>query len=112
MTSEQSFVDPGNGTWLKIDFLPGVELLPLAQPVPEGSIHRARLAAGTVIPVHTHLADEFVHVLSGTIETGGRRCDAGTFWMTPAQTRQGPHVAITEVELLTVRLGTMGQFGE
>ena len=112
MTSQQTFTDPDTGAWLKIDSLPGVELLPLAQPVPEGSIHRARLAAGTVIPVHTHPADEFVLVLSGRVETGGRRCEAGTFWTTPAQTRQGPHVAIADVELLTVRLGAMGQFGE
>jgi len=112
MTSRQTFADPEDGTWLKIDFLPGVELLPLAQPVPDGSIHRARLAAGTVIPVPTHTADEFVLVLSGTVETGGRRCEAGTFWTTPAQTRQGPHVAITDVELLTVRLGAMGPCGE
>ena len=60
----------------------------------------------------THPADEFVLVLSGTIETGGRRCEAGTFWTTPAGTRQGPHVAVTEVELLTVRLGAMGPFGD
>jgi hypothetical protein len=82
---------------------------PLAEPVPGGSIHRARLAADTIIP---HSADEFVLVLSGTVETGGRRCEAGTFCTTPAGTRQGPHIAITEVELLTVRLGTMGHFGE
>jgi hypothetical protein len=87
MSNHQTFTDPGAGTWLGIDFLPGVELMPLAQPGPDGSIHRARLAAGTVIPVHTHPADEFVLVLSGTIETGGRRCEAGTFWTTPAGTR-------------------------
>jgi quercetin dioxygenase-like cupin family protein len=110
--SEQAFLPPDASEWLTIDFLPGVELLPLAQPVPEGSIHRARLQKGTVIPTHTHPADEYVLVLSGTVETGGRRCEAGTFWITPAGTRQGPHVAITEVELLTVRLGAMGRFGE
>jgi quercetin dioxygenase-like cupin family protein len=112
MTSHQTFTDPGAGTWLRIDMLPGVELMPLAQPVPGGSIHRARLAAGTTIPVHTHPADEFVLVLSGTVETGGRRCEAGTFWTTPAGTRQGPHVAVTEVELFTVRLGAMGPFDD
>jgi hypothetical protein len=112
MTGLQTFTDPDAGQWLRIDFLPGVELMPLAEPVPGGSIHRARLAADTVIPVHTHPADEFVLVLSGTVETGGRRCEAGTFWRTPAGTRQGPHIAITEVELLTVRLGTMGRFGD
>lgn len=97
---------------MKIDFLPGVELFPFAEPVPQGSIHRARLKRGTTIPVHTHPADEYVLVLSGTVETGGRRCGPGTFWTTPAGTPQGPHVAITDVELLTVRLGPMGEFAK
>jgi quercetin dioxygenase-like cupin family protein len=69
------------------------------------------LSLGIVIPVHIHPADEYVLVLSGTVETGGRHCEAGTFWITPAGTRQGPHVAITDVELLTMRLGAMGPFG-
>jgi len=112
MSKVQAFIDPGDAEWQAIDFLPGVELMPLAQPPPEGSIHRARLAAGTTIPVHTHPVDEYVAVLSGMIETGGRRCEAGTFWTTPACVRQGPHVAITDVELLTIRLGAMGAFGE
>jgi len=112
MADQQTFIDPGIGDWLRIEALPGVELLPLAEPAANGSVHRARLAAGTVIPVHTHPADEFVLVLSGTVETGGRRCEAGTFWRTPAGTRQGPHVAISAVELFTVRLGAMGRFGD
>src|SRR5579871_5306211 len=112
MAGIQSFVDREADGWVTIDILPGVTLLPLAQPVADGSIHRARLAQGTIIPVHTHPGDEYVMVLSGTVETGGRRCEAGTFWTTPAQTRQGPHVAINDVELLTVRLGAMGAFGE
>jgi anti-sigma factor ChrR (cupin superfamily) len=112
MADRQTFNDPGTVHWLAIEALPGVELMPLAQPVPDGSIHRARLAAGTIIPVHTHPADEFVLVLSGTVDTGGRRCEAGTFWTTPAGTRQGPHVAVTAVELFTVRLGAMGRFGD
>ena len=69
MTETQRFVDPDAGGWITIDFLPGVTLLPLAQPVKDGSIHRARLVRGTVIPVHTHPADEYVMVLSGTVET-------------------------------------------
>jgi quercetin dioxygenase-like cupin family protein len=112
MTAAQTFKDPKADRWVRIDFLPGVELMPLAEPVKDGSIHRARLALGTVIPVHTHPADEFVFVLTGTIETGGRVCEAGTFWTTPAGTRQGPHVAVSDVELLTIRLGAMGSFGE
>jgi anti-sigma factor ChrR (cupin superfamily) len=112
MIIEQTFVESAERAWLTIDFLPGVELLPLAEPVPKGSIHRARLAAGTVIPAHAHPGDEYVLVLSGIVETGGRRCEPGTFWTTPASTRQGPHVAITDVELFTVRLGPMGPFGD
>jgi anti-sigma factor ChrR (cupin superfamily) len=112
MTAAQTFRDPDAYGWVQIAFLPGVELMPLAEPVKDGSIHRARLARGTVIPVHTHPADEFVFVLSGTIETGGRSCEAGTFWTTPAGSRQGPHVAVSDVELLTIRLGAMGSFGK
>jgi anti-sigma factor ChrR (cupin superfamily) len=110
MSGIQTFIDSTRAQWAKIDFLPGVELLPLAEPVPEGSVHLARLTAGTVIPPHTHPRDEFVYVLSGTIETGSTRCPAGTFWRTPGGTRQGPHVALTDVEILTIRLGAMGPF--
>jgi quercetin dioxygenase-like cupin family protein len=110
--TDQTFIESHDQHWMQLDFLPGVQLLPLAQPVPEGSIHRARLAEGTVIPPHTHPADEYVLVLDGIVETGGRRCGTGTFWITPAGTRQGPHVAITAAELLTVRLGAMGPFDD
>ena len=112
MAESQTFVDGDATGWIAIPFLPGLQLLPLAEPVKDGSIHRARLAMGTVIPGHTHPAAEYVMVLSGVVETGGRRCESGTFWITPAGTRQGPHVAITDAELLTVRLGPMGAFGE
>lgn len=107
---KQAFVHPAEQAWVGIDFLPGVELASLAEPVPKGSIHRARLEEGTVIPAHTHPGDEFVLVLSGTIETGGERCEQGTFWKVPADVRQGPHIALTRVELLTIRLGDMGTF--
>ncbi len=62
--------------------------------------------------MHTHPLDEYVQVLSGTVETGGRKCSAGTFWKTPHGVRQDPHVAIDDVELLTTRLGADGTLGE
>ena len=110
MSEGQVFADEAAQHWVTIEGLGGVELAPLAEPVPQGSIHRARLGAGTVIPVHVHPADEYVFVLRGSIETGGRRCDAGAFWFTPRGTRQGPHVAITDTELLTIRLGPICRF--
>jgi anti-sigma factor ChrR (cupin superfamily) len=110
MLNAQTFSPPSSAKWITLEFLPGVELLPLAEPVAGGSIHRARLSADTVIPAHTHPADEYVFVLRGIIETGGTRCEAGAFWKTPACVRHGPHIAITDVELLTIRLGAMGAF--
>lgn len=99
---EQKFED--------IDFLPGSSWSVLAQPVPEGSIHRLKMKAGSAIPAHTHPSDEYVLVLSGTWKTGERVCEAGTFIKTPSGARQGPHTALTDVELLTIRLGPMGEF--
>ena len=75
-----------------------------------GSIHRLKMKKGTIIPAHTHPSNEFVYVISGTVTTGGRVCEKGTFWETPAGVRQGPHEAMTDLELMTVRLGAMGEF--
>ena len=89
---------------------PGTSWVVLAEPVPEGSIHRLKMAQGTLIPVHTHPCDEYVFVVSGRIKTGNRICETGCFWITPKGTRQGPHEALTDVELITIRLGAMGEF--
>jgi len=106
----QTFDDAVTTRWQDFDGLPGVSFVPLAEPVPEGSIHRALLVKGTIIPPHTHPADEYVLVVAGILETGGRLCEAGTFWQTPANVRQGPHVAVTDTEILTIRLGASGTF--
>src|SRR5579883_208868 len=107
---QQTFIDTNTQKWIDIEWLPQTQIIPLAEPVPQGSIHRLKMAAGTIIPVHFHPCDEYVYVLKGTIETGERQCPQGTFWFTPANIRNGPHKAITEVELLTIRLGQMGTF--
>ena len=44
------------------------------------------------------------------IETGTTNCQSGTFWFTPANTKNGPHKAITDVDILTIRLGEIGVF--
>jgi len=106
----QKFINPEDQQYSNIEFLPGSSWVPLGEPVPSGSIHRLRMKSGSIIPSHTHPADEYVVLVSGELVTGGRRCTAGTFWVTPANTRQGPHEAITDVELITVRLGPMGEF--
>ena len=108
--SEQTFIDPNTQSWHKLEQFPGTQILPLAEPVSQGSIHQLRMDRGTVIPVHYHPCDEYVYVLEGIIETNGRECQAGTFWHTPANIKNGSHKAITDVELLTIRLGAMGEF--
>ncbi len=104
------FIDNESQTFSDLDVFPGASWAVLAEPVPGGSLHRLKMTEGTVIPSHTHPADEYVYILKGALETGGRSCAAGCFWKTPAGTRQGPHIAITDVELLTIRLGPMGEF--
>ncbi len=108
--SEQTFIETKNSKWLALEQFPGTYLLPLSEPVPEGSIHRLRMKAGTVIPAHAHPCNEYVYLICGELETNGRKCTQGTYWSTPANTRQGPHKAITDVEIITVRLGAMGAF--
>jgi quercetin dioxygenase-like cupin family protein len=107
---EQTFIQTNSEQWLNMDRFPGTQLLPLTEPVPEGSIHLLKMNAGTIIPVHTHPCDEYVYVLSGVVETGETTCSKGTFWITPANTQQGSHKAITDVEIITIRLGRMGVF--
>ncbi|MFH7026526.1 MAG: cupin domain-containing protein [Heteroscytonema crispum UTEX LB 1556] len=107
---QQTFINTNAQQWSELKQLPGTQLLPLAEPVSQGSIHKLKMAAGTVIPVHIHPSDEYVYVLDGTIETGGHECKSGTFWFTPSNTKNGPHRAITDVEIITIRLGSMGIF--
>ncbi|MGD2184060.1 cupin domain-containing protein [Lusitaniella coriacea] len=109
---KQIFINTNTKQWLNLEQFPGTKIMPLAKPVSQGSIHRLQMAAGTVIPIHSHPCDEYVYVLKGTIETGGRQCEQGSFWFTPANTQNGLHKAITDVELLTLRLGAMGVFEE
>ncbi|MGI2906517.1 cupin domain-containing protein [Tolypothrix sp. VBCCA 56010] len=106
--TQQTFINTNTQQWDEIKEFSGTQILPLAEPVPQGSIHRLRMSAGTIIPVHHHPCDEYVYVIQGTIETGGRECKAGTFWFTPANAKNGSHKAITDVEIITIRLGEMG----
>jgi anti-sigma factor ChrR (cupin superfamily) len=106
----QNFQDLSDQKFEDLSVFPGSSWVVLAEPVPQGSIHRLKMKQGTIIPAHTHPADEHVFVVSGYLRTGDRLCTVGCFWTTPKQTRQGPHEALTDVELITIRLGAMGDF--
>jgi anti-sigma factor ChrR (cupin superfamily) len=106
----QNFISPKQQNFQNIDFLPGSSWSVLATPFNNGSIHRLKMKAGSIIPSHEHPSDEYVLVLSGTFKTGDTICEAGTFIRTLAGTKQGPHEAITDLELLTIRMGALGTF--
>jgi anti-sigma factor ChrR (cupin superfamily) len=106
----QTFQDLSSQQFSDISIFPGTSWVVLSEPVPQGSIHRLKMKQGTIIPVHTHPVDEYVFVISGTLKTGDRICEAGCFWTTQKGTKQGSHEALTDVELITIRLGAMGEF--
>ncbi|WP_264321552.1 cupin domain-containing protein [Zarconia navalis] len=106
----QTFQDFSEQKYSDLTAFPGASWVVLAEPVPEGSIHRLKMKKGTIIPAHTHPVDEYVFVVSGSIKTGERLCEKGCFWITSKGTCQGPHQALTDVELITIRLGAMGEF--
>jgi hypothetical protein len=106
----QMFQDLQTQEYTDLTALPGTSIAVLAEPVPQGSIHRLKMKQGTIIPAHVHPANEYVFVVSGSLKTGARICEAGCFWITSMGTRQGPHEALTDVELITIRLGAMGEF--
>jgi quercetin dioxygenase-like cupin family protein len=110
MDMNQRFMDTSTQNFEELPAFPGSSLCALAEPVSNGSIHRLKMKKGTRIPAHTHPSDEYVYILSGSLLTGERQCEQGCFWHTPAGTRQGPHVAHTDVEIITIRLGPMGEF--
>jgi hypothetical protein len=48
-------------------------------------------------------------VLEGVVETtGGRRCERGDFWTTSPGVEHGPHLAVTDVEFITISIGAEG----
>jgi quercetin dioxygenase-like cupin family protein len=108
----QTFQDLSTQEFVDLPMFLGTSLVMLAEPVSQGSIHRLKMKQGTVIPVHTHPADEYVFVVSGCLKTGDRICETGCFWTTPKGVQQGAHEALTDVELITIRLGAMGEFEE
>lgn len=105
-----SFKDKVEQMFENLSILPSCSCSVLAEPVLQGSIHRVKIQKGTSIPPHTHPVNEYIYVLLGKIQTGRRECEQGCFWITPGGTLQGPHFEITDDEIMTVRLGPMGEF--
>ena len=54
--------------------------------------HIARLPPGAVVPPHSHSTEEVTVVLSGAVDVGGTRCEAGTVIVIPADAEYGLEV--------------------
>jgi anti-sigma factor ChrR (cupin superfamily) len=67
---------------------PGVDILPLFEGSP-GTYKAAllRYRPGASVPVHVHLGDEHIYVLSGSQEDGHGSYGAGSYVFNPAGTR-------------------------
>lgn len=59
----QTFKDLPAQKFADLTVFPGTSWVVLSEPVPQDSIHRLKMKKGTVIPPHTHPADEYVFVV-------------------------------------------------
>jgi len=66
--SPQIFPDFDQQLFTDSGVFPGAGWSVLSEPVPEGAIHCLRITKGIVIPLHTHPTDEFVYIVSATME--------------------------------------------
>lgn len=79
-----------------------------------GSLDKISMKAGALISPHTHVCDESAYVISGRLQSGEdeqqKVYEQGSIVFTPGAVKQGPHLALTDVELLTMRVGPIGLF--
>jgi quercetin dioxygenase-like cupin family protein len=75
----------------------------------ERRIYRSRLKRGTRIPAHLHPgAVEHMLAVEGVVETTGGRCKGGESWTSPPGVEHGRHLAVTDVEFITISIGAEG----
>jgi len=86
----------------------------LAELFAGGSLDKISMKAGALISAHTHVLDESAYIISGTLQSGEddkqKIYEAGSIVFTPGASRQGPHLALTDVEILIMREGPIGIF--
>ncbi len=82
---QQTFINTIDQPWIDFTQFPGTQLLRLVEPVPQGSIHRLNMKAGTTIAIHTHPCDEYVYVVAGVVETRGTTLLCGNVLVYPCQ---------------------------
>jgi hypothetical protein len=55
--------------------------------------------------------DEYLIVHNGELKSGDDTLERGSVLHCPGGVRQGPHIALTDAEVLVIRLGPPGENG-
>lgn len=93
----QAFRDLSAQEYADLVAFPGTSWVTIAEPVPQGSLHRLRMKQGTVIPAHMHPSDEYVFVILGSLERAVESAKQAAFVRSrlllevSQGIRQGPH---------------------
>jgi hypothetical protein len=90
---------------------PRVSMAPLTPAFGGGSMHHLFMRTGAVIGPLTNVMDEYLIVLNGKVKSGDKTLQKGAILHCPGAVRQGPHEALTDAEVLAIRLGPPGEVG-
>lgn len=110
----QRRLSPGEPRSLPLRDFEEVTVTHLAELFAGGSLDKISMKAGALISAHTHILDESAYIISGTLQCGDddrqKIYEAGSIVFTPGGVKQGPHLALSDVELLIMREGPIGIF--
>ncbi|MBK9620870.1 MAG: hypothetical protein IPO31_16985 [Candidatus Obscuribacter sp.] len=75
----------------------------------EGSVTRLHLKKGDTIAPHTQVLDEYYVVIKGTLRTPEAVWATGSLIHTPMAVQQGQIEAVSDAEMIVLRLGPQAQ---
>jgi ribosomal-protein-alanine N-acetyltransferase len=101
----------GDVTAVPLAQFPGVSQTPLSPAFGGGSLHHLFMRSGSKLGPVTNVMDEYFVVLNGSLESGGEILERGAVFHNPGAVRQDSHTAKSDVELLALRLGPVGERG-
>jgi RimJ/RimL family protein N-acetyltransferase len=109
--SAQRVLGSGDVTAVPLSEYPRVSMAPLTPAFAGGSVQHFFMRSGAKIGPLTNVLDEYLIVLQGSLKSGDKTLEKGAVLHCPGAVRQGPHEALTEVDLLSIRLGPPGETG-
>jgi RimJ/RimL family protein N-acetyltransferase len=101
----------GEITAVPLRDFPRVSLAPLTPAFAGGSVHNLFMREGAQLGPLTNVLDEYLIVHNGELKSGDDTLERGSVLHCPGGVRQGPHIALTDAEVLVIRLGPPGENG-